>query len=501
MPTKKELPPLRLRAHPHLYEINTWVWLEQLSAKAGKLVALADVPDSEWDALADRGFDIVWLMGMWQRSPVSRHVMLKETANFGAYERALPGWKPRDIVGSPYSVVQYVPDPRIGTWESLDRVREKLRKRGMALFLDFVGNHSAPDHPWTSAHPEYYVRMTAAEAGKNPGAFYPVDTADGGCFIALGRDPYFPPWKDVAQLNYFDPGLREAMITELRVIARHCDGVRCDMAMLQLTDIFERVWGQFLQGMKRPKQEFWAEAHEAVPELILLAECYWGTEGRMLDLGFTYVYDKELYDAVRDMRAGDARAHVSGGFEFNCKRARFLENHDEPRRAGVFGNGRLSAAGVLMGTLPGMSFYHQGEIEGRRNQIPVALRVPADEPVDAASVAFFEKILRLTNDDVYHTGEWKMLEVAAEGDGSAGNLIVYEWRAPKAWKVIVVNVAGGASQGRVKLGERAAAGRNYVFYDELNDVKYLRAGKELQEAGLFVRLEAGKAHVFDVKEG
>jgi Alpha amylase, catalytic domain len=498
MPTKKELPPLRLRAHPHLYEINTWVWLEQLSAKAGKLVALADVPDSEWDALAERGFDIVWLMGMWQRSAVSRHMMLKETANFAAYERALPGWKPSDIVGSPYSVVQYVPDPRIGTWESLDRIREKLRKRGMALFLDFVGNHTAPDHPWTSAHPEYFVQMRMEEAAKNPGAFYPADTADGGRFIALGRDPYFPPWKDVVQLNYFDAGLREAMITELRVIARHCDGVRCDMAMLQLSDIFERVWGAYLHGARRPDQEFWAEAHAAVPELILLAECYWGTEPRMLELGFTYVYDKELYDSVRDRRAGDARAHVAAGFDFNRQRARFLENHDEPRRATTFGNERLMAVGTLMGTLPGMRFYHQGEIEGRRNQIPVALRVPADEPVDAPSTAFFEKILRLTNDGAYHAGEWGMLEVAAEGDGSAGNLIVYEWRGAKSWKVIAVNVAGGASQGRVHLSERVSAARNYIFNDELNEAKYPRAGKELHEMGLFVRLEAGHAHIFDV---
>jgi len=499
MPPKKELPPLRMRPHPHLYEINTWVWLEQLSAKAGKLVSLADVPDTEWDALAERGFDIIWLMGVWQRSPVSRQVMLRETANFAAYERALPGWKPSDIVGSPYSVVQYVPDPRVGTWESLDRVREKLRKRNMGLFLDFVGNHSAPDHPWTSAHPEYYVQMTAAEGAKNPGAFYPADNPEGGCFIALGRDPYFPAWKDVVQLNYFNPGLREAMITELRVIARHCDGVRCDMAMLQLTDVFERVWAAQLHGAPRPKSEFWAEARAAVPELILLAECYWGTEPRMLELGFNYVYDKELYDQVRDMHAREVRAHVAMGFEFNRQRARFLENHDEPRRASTFGNDRLNAAGTLMGTLPGMRFYHQGEIEGRRNQIPVALRVPADEPVDKTSVALFEKILRLTNDSAYHSGNWSMLDVTPDADGTAGNLIVYEWRTEKSWKMIVANAAGQASQGRVRLEDRVTGGRDYIFYDELNEVKYPRAGKELDDAGLFVRLEAGQAHMFDVK--
>ena len=41
-----------LRPHPHLYEINTWAWLEQLSARLGRAVKLVDVPDAEWDALA-----------------------------------------------------------------------------------------------------------------------------------------------------------------------------------------------------------------------------------------------------------------------------------------------------------------------------------------------------------------------------------------------------------------------------------------------------------------
>ena len=84
--------------------------------------------------------------------------------------RALPGWKPGDVVGSPYAVARYVPDPRIGTWDSLDRTREKLHARKMALFLDFVGNHTALDHPWTREHPEFYVQGTQADFEKEPAA-------------------------------------------------------------------------------------------------------------------------------------------------------------------------------------------------------------------------------------------------------------------------------------------------------------------------------------------
>ena len=63
-------------------------------------------------------------------------------------------------------------------------------------------------------------------------------------FIACGRDPFFPPWRDVAQLNYFNPATREAMIGVLTTIAQHCDGVRCDMAMLVLNDVFAQTWQQ-----------------------------------------------------------------------------------------------------------------------------------------------------------------------------------------------------------------------------------------------------------------
>src|ERR1700719_1612462 len=105
--------PFALRSHPHLYEINTWAWLEKLSARFGRPLTLAEVPDSEWDALARLGFDAVWLMGVWRRSPRARQIELAKAATTGGatqYDRALPGWKPEDVIASPYAVMEYVPD-------------------------------------------------------------------------------------------------------------------------------------------------------------------------------------------------------------------------------------------------------------------------------------------------------------------------------------------------------------------------------------------------------
>ena len=64
--------------HPSLYEINTWPWLRGLSAAAGRDLDLGSVPDEHWDAIAERGFDAVWLMGVWERSPAGVRVMIQQ---------------------------------------------------------------------------------------------------------------------------------------------------------------------------------------------------------------------------------------------------------------------------------------------------------------------------------------------------------------------------------------------------------------------------------------
>jgi hypothetical protein len=488
----------RIKPQPQLYEINTWAWLERMSTDLRRRIQLEDVPDSTWDSIAERGFNIVWLMGVWRRSPESRRITLEDPTNFPRFDRALPGWTPNDVIASPYAVAAYVPDARIGTWDSIDRVRNKLHARGIGLFLDFVGNHTALDHPWVREHSEYYVQAPQQEFESNPSFYYPVQTPQGTRLIALAKDPYYPPWKDVAQLNHFHPGARAAQLNEIRTIAGHCDGVRCDMAMLLLNNIFANGWRHLLGDVPQPKTEFWSEVKSAVPNLTLLAEAYWGTEERLFELGFDFAYDKSLYDAVRDANPQQVRDRLNSLPQFQNNFARFLENHDEARRAVVFPNDRLVADGTLMGTLPGMRFYHQGELEGRTIHLPITLRMATEEPIDPFSTKFFRKILEITRQEVFHEGKWNLLEAAPEGDNSSGNLIVYEWKSEKAWKVIVVNLSGNASQGRLRWPENIFPAAHYTFYDELNEVTYARDGQELRNLGLFVRRDPFQAHLFDV---
>ena len=487
-----------LRTHPHLYQINAYVWLEQLSARLGRVIQLAEVPDAEWDAIEAMGFDAVWLMGVWQRSRISRELDQKNAAAHAEYSRVLPGWMPADIIGSPYSVVQYEPDPRIGAWRDIDMARDKLHQRNMGLFLDFVGNHTALDCPWTREHPEYYVQGTKQDYDNDHSSFYAVAAAKGTVYLANGKDPYFPAWDDVAQLNHFSTEMRVAQLLELKKIAGHCDGVRCDMAMLQLNDIFERIWRPRIGDAKAPAKEFWAEARALVPNFCLLAEAYWGTEGRLIDLGFNFVYDKGLYDSVRDGNLGDIHWRLSLPAESQAHLARLLENHDEPRFAAVFGNDRFRAVATLMGTLPGMRFYQQGEELGFKIRTPIELRTIAAQPVDPVRKEFFGKLFSATRVDAFHEGHWSVLPVSPSGDDTSANFFVYQWRTDKAWKLICVNLSPSAAQAVVRLDGLIDAKRDYVFADQLDGARYLRKGSDLAQYGLYIRREAFQAHLFDV---
>jgi alpha amylase-like protein len=500
MPTSS---PFQYRPHPHLYEINTLAWLEELSGKFGRQLSLANVPASEWDEIAALGFDFVWLMGVWQRSAVSRRFFQNDAASFPAYDRALPGWKLSQITGSPYSVRQYEPDPRLGSWNDLDRVREELRSRNIGLILDFVANHTAPDHPWASAHPEYYLRGSQQDFRKDPSAFYladsrPTQNSEPHIFVH-GRDPYFPPWRDVLQLNYFEPAARAALIAELREISRHCDGVRCDMAMLVLNDIFARTWSPLLAGRTPPAQEFWTEAIAALPrEFVWLAEVYWNCEAPIQKLGFQFTYDKGLYDALRAGNIADVRARLAAPAAAQTHCARFLENHDEDRAASVFSDARMESIATLIATLPGMRFYHHGQLDGRKIHLPIPLAFAAPEPMNAQARRLYERLLKISNEPVFHSGEWKLLEVTSAGDSTSENLVAYQWRSNDALKLVVANLAGAVSQARVHIPSGFSSALHYKFLDQLHDVAYDRAGAEIAASGLYVRLDPFRAHIFSV---
>ena len=504
-PDREPLTKLPYRAHPHLYEINAWVWLEELSVQHGRCLTLQDVPGEEWDRLADLGFDFVYLMGVWRRSMTGRRIFRTDPHNFPNFDIALPAWKVRDVVGSPFSIQDYSPDPRVGTAQSLSEVHNQLRRRGMGLILDFVPNHTGFDHGWVAQYPDRYILGSQEDFRRDPAAFYLIERepteseGEQDLFVARGRDPYFAPWSDVAQLNYFNPECRQGMIGVLKNIAQFCDGVRCDMAMLVTNEIFRRTWGNFLKDWPEPAVEFWQEAIAEVPDFVWLAEVYWDMEWRMQELGFQFTYDKRLYDRLRESSPGQVRAHLGADIGYQSRMARFLENHDEPRCAAVFPREKIASVATLLATLPGMRFYHHGQFDGLKTFVPMPLRKARPEPDDAQIRKLYEQTLRLADADVFHAGEWQLLEAQAAGDDSFQDLIAYSWHYQSDHRLIVVNLGNRTAQGKI-LKAGVGSSEKCQFCDWLNGEEYTWERSELDSTGLYVKLAPYQAHAFEIHE-
>jgi hypothetical protein len=455
-----------MRTHPHLYEISAWPWLERLSREENRRVTLGDVPPAAWDAIAKTGMDCVYLMGVWQRSAVGRLMGRTDPALVAEYDRGLPGWE--------------------------------LSDRGMSLILDFVPNHTGFDHEWVRTNPEYYVQGTLDNYRAEPILYHPIEDEDGATvrFIACGRDPFFAPWRDVAQLNYFNPGTRDAMIGVLQTIAKHCDGVRCDMAMLVLNDVFAQTWGGRVDLLHAaPADEFWPQATRRA-KMTYLAEVYWDREYQLQQQGFDYTYDKRLLDRLEHGHVDEARGHLHAEPTYSAKLARFLENHDEARSAPVFGH-RIRAAAALTFTLPGLRFFFDGQFEGVPLRLPVQLgRWPVD-PVRPEIRDLYSRLLKAIDKPLFHDGEWSLLTVRGAGDSSNGNLLASAWRKGKDVAVVVANVSHHDAQGLVEVGE-LPKGETFDLKDQLSDQSYRWTRADLGN-GLYVRLTSGDAHLFLLK--
>ncbi|HEX4664618.1 MAG TPA: alpha-amylase family glycosyl hydrolase [Terriglobales bacterium] len=491
------LSPLRL--HPQLYEINALAWLFRLSKELGRRIRISEVPASEWERLHGLGFDLIYLMGVWKRSPAGRTLARSQVSLFTRYDECLPGWTLDDVSGSPFSIQAYEPDATIGSWEDLARLRQQLHELGMRLIVDVIPNHTGPDHPWVRTHPEYYVRGTLAGYRSAPGNYFIAENAAGGAeVIAYGRDPYFAPWTDTAQLNYFNAELRAAMIDQIRRISEICDGARCDMAMLMLNDNFHQTWEPLLGSTPAPREEFWQEATRALPNFIWIAEAYSDSEWALQQLGFNFTYDKRLYDRLRDGFVRDVYLHLKAEWDFQVHSVRFLENHDEGRAISVFGKSRMLAAAVVAATVPGMHFFNDGQFEGFRTQLVVQLARAQEETVDTEVYRMYERILRIIDAPEFHGRGWKLLEPQNAGDGTSSDLIVHAWRSGTGTKLVIVNLGPGVATARIYFTDDLLPGKVLAFRDLLSDVSYEKQAMDLMNAGLLVKEEGFAAHIFDV---
>jgi hypothetical protein len=288
------------------------------------------------------------------------------------------------------------------------------------------------------------------------------------------------------------------MIRELSRIAEVCDGVRCDMAILQLPDVFERTWHI------RPA-DFWsraiAETHAAHPDFLFLGEAYWDLEWTLQQCGFDYVYDKRLYDYLRGEDARSVRAHLGAPLDYQRRLARFLENHDENRAASVFSNSKHQAAAVITFLAPGLRFFYEGQLEGRQLRDSVHLCRAALEPRDSELEDFYCRLLATLERSVFRTGQWHQLACrpAWDGNGTWESFVCFSWQENLAQFLIAVNYASHQSQCYVAIPFSKVENRWVRFRDRMGTAAYERDGADLARRGLFLDLPPWGHHVFEIE--
>ena len=362
--------------------------------------------------------------------------------------------------------------------------------------LDFVPNHLAPDHPWVSKHPEYFIHGSEDDFAREPQNYCRVQSQSGPLVLAYGRDPFFDGWPDTLQLNYGNQELQAAMFGELTRIADQCDGLRCDMAMLLLPDVFERTWGI-------RNEPFWPTATEMIrkthPAFTFLGEVYWNLEWTMQQQGFDFTYDKTLYDRLRAHQADSVREHLAAEMDYQDKLTRFLENHDEHRAAAAFDKDVHKAAAIITFLSAGMRFFHQGQIEGHQHRIsPHLVRGPVEE-VDENLKAFYERLFCVLDNNVVRNGIWRQLECvpAWEDNQTHAGFVGFEWSIPDGDRLVVVtNYSPRQSQCLLKLPGIDMGQKQMQLIDLMNDITYVRDGNDLMSDGLFLDVGPWQYHVF-----
>jgi hypothetical protein len=489
---------MQVPQYPSLYQINTRVWLTEMSGVLGRPATLDDIPDIELDRLATMGFDWIWLLSVWQTGTAAKRISRTNPEWRREFQETLPDLREQDIGGSGFAITGYTVHTQLGGDAALARLRERLRKRGLRLMLDFVPNHVALDHPWIEDHPDYFVAGSEQDLARAPQNYTRIKRKSGEVVMAYGRDPYFAGWPDTVQLNYGNPATQQAMIDILLKMAGQCDGVRCDMAMLVLPEVFERTWGV-------RTEPFWPKATKHVRErnadFRFMAEVYWDLEWTLQQQGFDYTYDKRLYDRLREEHARPVREHLCADMDYQNKMARFLENHDEPRAAATFTRETHQAAAVITFLSPGLRFFHQGQFEGLKKRISPHLVRGPNEPTDERLRQFYTTLLSVLRQPAVRDGQWQLLQCfpAWDRNWTWDCILAFAWTGPAGDRLLVtVNFAANQSQCHVRLPWGDLAGTTWRLQDLLGNEVYDREGNDLQGRGLYLDVAPWKASVFSL---
>jgi len=485
--------------NPRILELNTRVWLKKKNYKS-----VNEIPDSVIDEWKELGFNFIWLMGIWKTNKDIVAQYCFEPDLVQSYTNALKDWKTEDVIGSPYAIDCYEINPELATESDLLSLKKRLNEKGIGLILDFVSNHLSIGSRLVKENKEIFLPADEYLFRNDPYTFFksPYNSKE---YFAHGRDPLFPPWKDTIQINFYSTEARKFLIDTLNSISNLCDGVRCDMAMLSLNNIFYNTWIGALKkyGYEKPEKEFWTEAITSLksskPEFVFIAEAYWDLEWQLQQLGFDFTYDKRLLDRLGSSDVRSIKDHLRAEKDFQIKSVRFIENHDEERAAAKLGKDKSLAAATVISTIQGMILYHDGQFEGKKIKLPVQLAREPFEKEDDRIKKFYYKLLRITSDIIFRNGEWTMLDPtpSANSDFSFENFLIWQWKFENRLMIVAINYSNTTSRCRVKF-ETPKDKMILNLNDVLNSVSYERSVEEINERGLYIELKPFCSHIFAI---
>jgi glycosidase len=413
---------------------SVYVWLDQLSKAYRRPVQrLNQVPDEELDLLARRGFNGLWLIGLWERSRASQRI--KQMC--GNPEAA----------ASAYSLYDYTIAEDLGGEGACADLRNRAWARGIRLASDMVPNHMGIDSRWVKEHPDWFISLPYSPFpaysfhGPDVGSDGRVeikiedhyfDRSDAAVvfrrqdrwtgetrYIYHGNDGTSFPWNDTAQLNYLKPEVREAVIQTILHVARMFPIIRFDAAMTLAKRHYQRLWfpepgsggaipSRAEHGITKAAfdsampAEFWREVVDRVaaeaPNTLLLAEAFWLMEGYFVrTLGMHRVYNSAFMNMLRDEENANYRSVIKNTLSFDpevLKRyVNFVNNPDERTAVDQFGKGdKYFGVCTLMATLPGLPMFGHGQIEGYTERYGMEYRrAYHDEQPDPWLVARHER--------------------------------------------------------------------------------------------------------------
>ncbi len=299
-------------------------------------------PEGTFDAfteeipqLKELGVKIIWLMPIYPISEVKR----KATGDLSIEDIEDPEER-KKYLGSYYAIADYTDvNPNFGTKEDFQELVETAHENGIYVILDWVANHTGWDHHWLEEHPEYY---TTNEQGE---IIDPVNPATGESWN----------WTDVADLNYENKELWDAMASEMRywVEEFNVDGFRADVAGEVPTEFWEQT----------------IEEIESIKPLFLLAE---SEDKDLFEKAFDMGYNWEGHHIMNGLAQGKATVEawdeymqkIDTTYQEDDFLMNFITNHDENSWSGSVKERMGDASETMLAmayTIPGMPLIYSGQ--------------------------------------------------------------------------------------------------------------------------------------------